>query len=102
MYRAHHEEELRVEGPALHVAVEVGEVGVFVVRLEEGRQFELLAEPLHEARLSGAHVSGDGDVSGRHDAAGVPRSDGRARVRYRVTQRWSMLGPPSDEGMTRV
>ncbi len=54
-------EHLALECPAPHVAIEVREVGVLLVRLEERHHVELLLEPMDERRLARAHVAGDGD-----------------------------------------
>ena len=58
---AHQEKELRVQRPALHIAVKVGEIRVLFGRLEERLHRELGAQPIDEARLSGPDGAGDGD-----------------------------------------
>ncbi|MEZ5459460.1 MAG: hypothetical protein R3E65_09175 [Steroidobacteraceae bacterium] len=60
---AHEEPQLRLEGPALHVGIEVGKVGVGVVRLEEGAEVVLLAQEARELGLARADVAGDRDVA---------------------------------------
>ena len=58
-------EDLAVERPALHVAVEVLQERVARVRLVEGGQPEPVLQELGERRLACANVAGDGDVLAR-------------------------------------
>ena len=70
------EEELGAVGPGLHVAVEVGEVGVLLVRLEERLDVVAPAEEARQLRLAGADVAGDRDEAlACYGHAAVPGSD---------------------------
>src|SRR5690606_33076156 len=76
------EEDLRVEGVAPHVGVEVGEVGVLVDGLEDGGEVVPLREDARERRLAGADVAGDRDVETAvlllHDGTAASRASTRA------------------------
>jgi hypothetical protein len=54
---------LRVEGPALHVGIEVGEVGVLLVGLVEGGEPVALDQPGHQRRLARTDGARDRDVA---------------------------------------
>ena len=75
------EEDLEVEAPALHVLVEVEQVGVVVHRLLQQFPLVVLGEELGERRLARSDVSGDRDVHGpcRANAHEVSRTTGSGR-----------------------
>lgn len=56
------EEDLKVERPALHVVVEVAQVGVVIGRFVMNVPSEMAAQLLGKGGLTGADVSGDRDV----------------------------------------
>ena len=57
------EEDLRMESPGLHIFIKVGQVGVLVVGLEEGRHLVGAAQEVGQGALPHADVAGDGDVA---------------------------------------
>ena len=56
--------DLQIERPALHIFIEVFEIGVEVYRFEEGRPSVVLGKHFGECGFPAADVSGDGDVHG--------------------------------------
>ena len=56
------EEDLQVEGPALHIVVEVAQVGVIIRRFIMDIPTEMPAELFSEGGLAGADVAGDSDM----------------------------------------
>ena len=56
--------DLQIERPALHIFIEVFEIGVEVYGFEEGRPSVVLGKHFGECGFPAADVSGDGDVHG--------------------------------------
>ena len=88
------EEELRVERPCLHVAVEVREVRVLVVRLVVRDEPVALHEPRHERGLSRADGACHGDVPLHAERSTLPgpmaassqKKDLRSKTAPKATQ----------------
>ena len=78
------EVDLQVEGPPLHVFVEVGEVGVEVDGLELRGPPVVGGEHLGQRGLSAADISGDGDM---HNSVYLRKSSNYFRTNHTVPRR---------------
>src|SRR5262249_45371804 len=63
------EEDLGTKCPRLHVPIEIGKVGILIVRFKEGGQPILLAKERCELGLTSANITSDGDELFRSQAA---------------------------------
>ncbi len=77
---ANKEKNLRMESPAIHILVEIRQIGVFCYRFHHGVPTQLAGEKCDEGGLADANIAGD-----RNEICGHKMTRARKWIAFRGT-----------------